>query len=270
MAGAAGDPSPVRLRGRAVAVTGSSSGIGRAVALRLAREGAAVLCCDRDRAPRPGGLDAEPDVPTDELARRAGADARFADCDVTDPEAVDRALGTLREPPAAPWGIVLAAGVFARDVSILEETVGEHDRTLAVNERGVWLGLRAGARLLRDVGGGGRLVCIASVSGLVGLTDEPAYCASKGAVVNLTRAAALDLAPYGITVNAVCPGFVATAMLAGDLADPERRARLTAAVPLGRIGTPDDVAGAVAYLMAPEAGFVTGATLTVDGGYTAG
>jgi NAD(P)-dependent dehydrogenase (short-subunit alcohol dehydrogenase family) len=258
---------PRRLDGLAMAVTGSASGIGRAIALRLAAEGAAVVCCDLHREPRPGGLDREPGVPTDELIRRDGGEARFVACDVTDARAVADAFAVIGDLGARPWGSVLAAGVFARDVSILEETEDEHDQILAVNERGVWLGLRAAGRLLADAGGG-RIVAVASISGLVGLPDEPAYCASKAAVVGLVRAAALDLAPHQVTVNAVCPGFVATAMLASEVNDPDRRATLEAQAPLGRLATTDDVAAAVAYLVAPEAGFVTGVALPVDGGYT--
>jgi NAD(P)-dependent dehydrogenase (short-subunit alcohol dehydrogenase family) len=259
---------PRRLEGLAVGVTGASSGIGRAVALRLAAEGAALVCCDLGPAPRAGGPEPEPDVPTDELIRRRGGQARFVVCDVTDAGAVEAAFSLLGDGEGRPWGVVLAAGVFARDVSILEETEDEHDWILSVNERGVWLGLRAAARLLAGPGGGGRVVAIASISGLVGMADEPAYCASKGAVINLVRAAALDLAPHGVTVNAVCPGFIATALLADKLRDPAQRAQLEARAPLGRVGTTEDVAAAVAYLVAPEAGFVTGIALPVDGGYT--
>jgi NAD(P)-dependent dehydrogenase (short-subunit alcohol dehydrogenase family) len=186
---------------------------------------------------------------------------------VTDAAAVDTAFERLPSL-GQPWGCVLAAGIFTRDVSVLEETIEEHDRIMAVNERGAWLGIRAAARQLVNAGSGGRIVCVASISGLVGLAEEPSYCASKGAVVNLVRAAALDVASHGITVNAVCPGFIATAMLATELRDPAGRAAIELATPVGRLGSPDDVAAGVAFLVSPEAGFVTGVALPIDGGYT--
>lgn len=255
------------MKGRSVLVTGAASGIGRAIALRLALAGASVLCCDVRELARPEGLDADPDVPTHAAIRRSGGRAEFAVCDVTDPTSVHAAFNRLSSL-GQPWGSVLAAGVFTRDVTILEETTEEHDRLMAVNERGVWLSLRASARQLVAGGVGGRIVCVASISGLVGLAKEPSYCGSKGAVVNLVRATALDLAPHGVTVNAVCPGFIATAMLADEVRDAARRELLERATPAGRLGMPDDVANGVAFLMRPEAGFITGVALPIDGGYT--
>lgn len=255
------------LAGRTVLVTGAASGVGRASALRLAADGATVICCDRREEPRPGGFDAEPSVPTTELISARGGGASWAPTDVTVEGALEAALD-LAESDAPLWGAVLAAGVFVRDASILDESPDEHDRVLNVNERAVWLGCRAVGQRLAQEGHGGRIVCVASISGLVGLPLEPGYCASKGAVVNLVRAVALDLAPYQVTVNSVCPGFVATAMLRSDLAVPSRRAELETSAPLGRLGTPDDVAAAVSFLMSDGAGFITGAALPVDGGYT--
>lgn len=248
-------------------MTGAASGIGRAIALRLARTGASVLCCDVRESPRLEGLDSNPAVPTHTAIQRAGGRAEFGPCDVTDPASVNAAFRQMLAL-GQPWGSVLAAGIFTRDVSIVGETVDEHDRLMAVNERGVWLGIRASARQLLGAGVGGRIVCVASISGLVGLAQEPSYCGSKGAVVNLVRAAALDLAPHGITVNAVCPGFIATAMLAEEVRDTTRRKVLEQATPAGRLGTPDDVANGVAFLMSPQAGFITGIALPIDGGYT--
>jgi NAD(P)-dependent dehydrogenase (short-subunit alcohol dehydrogenase family) len=258
---------PGRLGGRAVLVTGAASGIGRAIALRAALDGAAVLCCDIREAPRDAALEADGDKATHELIGRSGGRAEFAECDVAEPASIDSAFARL-SLVGQPWGYVLAAGIYTRDVSIVEETVDEHDRVMTINERGVWLGLRAAAQTLVAAGSGGRIVAVASISGLVGLADEPSYCASKGAVVNLVRAAALDLAPHQITVNAVCPGFVATAMLTAEMRDLQRKAALESRTPLRRVGTPADVAAGVSYLLSPDAGFVTGISLPIDGGYT--
>jgi len=256
------------LEGVGAVVTGSSSGIGRAVALRLAAEGAAVGCCDLSAAPRPGGFDELPELSTDEAIRSRGGRATFYSCDVADEESIDAALATAGDLGAPPRVYVFCAGIFTGDASILEEPVEAHDATMRINERGVWLCCRAAARRLAESGGGGRIVCIASISGLVGLRAEPSYCASKAAVVNLVRAAALDLAPHRITVNAVCPGFIQTAMLAPALEDAAKHTELERSTPWPRLGRPTDVAAAVAFLASDDAEWITGVALPVDGGYT--
>ena len=259
---------PGRLARAAALVTGAASGIGRAIALRLAAEGAEVLCCDLQRTPRVGRHDAAGGVPTDEAIRERGGRSAFHVMDAGDEVSVAAAFAAAEDLRSPLRYCVLGAGVFVRDVSILHETADEHDRIMRVNERGVWLGLREAARCLARSTEGGRIVCVASMSGLVGLADEPAYCASKGAVVNLVRAAAIDLAASHVTVNAVCPGFVETAMTARGLEDSGRRSRMEEATPLRRLGRPDDVAGAVAFLLSDDAAWITGVALPVDGGYT--
>lgn len=257
-----------RLAGSAAIVTGSSSGIGRAIALRLAEEGAEVLCCDLSAEGSPSRFDKQPERSTHELIAARGGAAVFEPCDVTDPAAVER-IFVAAERLAAPLRIaVLNAGIFLRDASILEETVAEHDRIMSVNERGVWLGCQAAARHFVNQRAAGRIVCVASISGLVGVRSEPAYCASKGAVVNLVRAVALDLAPYEINVNAIAPGFIATPMTQSMFTDPSTRAELERQTPWPRLGRPDDVAGAAAFLASDDAHWITGVTLPVDGGYT--
>jgi hypothetical protein len=260
-------PAAGRLAGQGAVVTGSSTGIGRAVAFRLADEGAEVLCCDLRPEPRPEAWDAVDALPTHSAIQQRGGTAAFCECDVRAEASVEAAFGAADELSVPTSVYVLNAGVFAGDASILSETAAAHDLTLGVNERGVWLGCRAGARRLVAAGRPGRIVCIASISGLVGLANEPAYCASKGAVVSLVRAAAVDLARYRISVNAVCPGFVATAMLRPSLEDPIKRDQFARATPWPRLGRPADIAAAVLFLVSDDADWITGVALPVDGGY---
>jgi NAD(P)-dependent dehydrogenase (short-subunit alcohol dehydrogenase family) len=167
------------------------------------------------------------------------------------------------------------AGVFTELHTILEETEDDYDFTMGVNVKGVWLGCKSAiAQMLQQAApegeSRGKIVNIASIGGLVGLMAEPSYCASKGAVVNLTRQLAVDFAPERINVNAICPGFLATAMVRPFLEDPELNALLHEKSPWPRLGTAEDVAKAALFLASDDAAWVSGAMLTVDGGYTAG
>lgn len=257
-----------RLADRAAIVTGSSAGIGRAIALRLAEEGAEVLCCDLRAGGADGECGDEPGSATHELIAARGGKAVFERCDVTDPVAVERTFSAANRLSKPLRIAVLNAGIFLRDASILEETVAEHDRIMNVNERGVWLGCQAAARHFVNGGTAGRIVCVASISGLVGLPAESAYCASKGAIVNLVRAAAADLAPHQINVNALAPGFISTAMTRSMFDDSEVRSGLERRTPWPRLGRAQDVAAAAAFLVSDDAEWITGVTLPVDGGYT--
>jgi NAD(P)-dependent dehydrogenase (short-subunit alcohol dehydrogenase family) len=257
-----------RLAGHSALVTGSSSGIGRAIALRLASEGAELLCCDLHEGCALGGFDEEPHTSTHELIAARGGTAQFEECDVADQHAVDRVFGALDGMSSPLRVVVLNAGVFLRDASILEETVTEHDTIMSVNERAVWLGCQAAAHHFVRRSLPGRIICVASISGLVGLPAEPAYCASKGAVVNLVRAVAIDLAAHAINVNAIAPGFIATSMTRSMLSDTTIRTELERQTPWPRLGRPQDIAGAAAFLASDDAEWITGVTLPVDGGYT--
>jgi NAD(P)-dependent dehydrogenase (short-subunit alcohol dehydrogenase family) len=234
---------------RRVLITGGASGIGAACVRRFHDEGCSVAVLDR--APAEG---------TAEFATT---------CDVSDAASLAAAVD---EAAAALGGldvVVAAAGIAARG-TVSETEPADWDRVLGVNLRGVYLTGRAAIPHLRAAGGGA-IVNIASQLGLVAAASAAAYCASKGAVISLTRAMAIDHGPEGIRVNCVCPGPTDTPLLEpyfGAATDPAAERRAYEAMQLhGRLVTADEVAGAVAYLAAPGSSSTMGAALVVDGGY---
>jgi len=255
-----------RLDGKVALVTGASSGNGRAIALRFAREGAAVVCADVREEPLPGG--AENGGPTHEEIARVGGSAVFVPCDVTDGEQVRNAV----ETGVGRYGRldigVANAGINLEIRDIVDEPWEVYERVIAVNQHGVWWTCKHAASAMISQGSGGRLIAIASVAGLVGSPTGVAYGTSKGAVVQIVRTLALQLARHGITVNAICPGWVRTAMTAETQSDPARFERAVSLHPLGRLGEPEDIAGAAFFLASEDASWVTGVALPVDGGYT--
>jgi NAD(P)-dependent dehydrogenase (short-subunit alcohol dehydrogenase family) len=268
----AASSAPARLRGRVAVVTGSSSGHGRAIALRLAREGAAVVCADVRKSPLPEGFEPDIDVDTDEVIARAGGEAEYIEADITSAAAMKAAAQTAAERFGGLDVWVNNAGVFLGLVSLLEEREEAFDKTLAVNLKGAWLGCRAAVSRMRtqDIKGRsrGRIVNIGSIAGEIGQADISAYSASKGAVHNLTRALAIECAPFQINVNAVAPGYFPTAMNRTFWDDPEALAAVEELHPLP-LGTPDDIAAATAFYASDDAAFVTGTILPVDGGVLA-
>lgn len=255
-----------RLDGKVALVTGSTSGIGRAIALRYAREGARVMCADIRTDPDPAVGDKE-SRPVLEAIASAGGVGRFTACDVSSESAVK----TLVETTVRTFGrldiAVANAGVSFENSDVVDESLADFERTMAVNQTGAWLTCRESAAQMIEQGDGGRLIVTASVAGLVAFPWSVAYNASKGAAVLIARTLAAKLGRHAITVNAICPGTVTTAMGAASEKDPQRR--WLASYPLGRLGDPDDIAGAAFYLASDDARWVTGIALPVDGGFTA-
>ena len=255
-----------RLEGRVALVTGSASGNGRAIALRYAREGAAVVCADVREDPDPEGFDGV--VSTHEAIVAEGGRALFVHCDVVRGDEVEAAIATAVREYGRLDIAVANAGISFEVFDLVDEPWEDYERTVAVNQHGVWWTCRESVRQMIAQGGGGRVIAVASIAGLVGSPTGVNYNTTKGAVAQLVRTLAAQVASRGITVNAMCPGYVKSAMTAVLFSDPPRLERALAATPLGRFGGPEDVAGAAFYLASDDAAWVTGVMLPVDGGYT--
>ena len=247
--------------GKVALVTGAGSGIGRATAIAFAREGAAVAVSDVDRR---GGEETVREIGMANPERRAV----FIAADVSKADAVERMV----EKTLGMFGRLdyafNNAGIEGEMAATVECTEENWEHVIGVNLTGVWLCMKAEvpAMLAR----GGVIVNCSSVAGLVGFRNLPAYCASKGGVVELTRATALEYADAGIRVDAVCPGVIRTPMVDRVIGgDAELEAQFTALEPIGRLGEPKEIAESVVWLCSDGASFVTGHALVVDGGLVA-
>src|SRR5262245_47077031 len=265
--GAAARHAGMRFEGKVAIVSGASSGNGRAIARRLAAEGAAVVCGDLQREPRPGGLDGE--RPTDATISETGATAEYIEWDITDAAATERAFQFGVDHFGAVDIVVANAGIGLVDSPLHRERPDTWKRLVDVNLTGTWNTVRVGLGTLIEQGRGGRIVTLSSAAALIGIAGVASgYAASKAAIIQLTRQAAVDGAAHGVTANVVCPGYVRTAINTAEWADPTEFARTAAKHPLGRMGETSDIAAAVAFLASPEAAWITGVTLPVDGGLT--
>ena len=247
------------LKNKVVLVTGAASGIGRAIALVAAREGARLVLSD---------LDAHAGNETAKQVRAVGAEALFADSDAgksDDAQAlVDQAMAHYGRLDVACNN----AGIGGASALLADYPLDAWAQVINVNLSGVFYGMRAQipAMLLN---GGGAIVNTASILGMVGMATAPAYTAAKHGVIGLTQAAAIAYSAQGVRINAVGPGFIHTPMVHALEDDPIVKAALIAAHPIGRLGLPEEVAELVVWLASTRASFVTGAYYPVDGGYLA-
>ena len=256
--------SKPNLSGRVAIVTGAANGIGAATAVALAAEGARVVVADVVTG------DA-----TVAAVRAVGGEAIAVHCDVADPEQVAAMVDTAVQQLGGLDVLVNNAGVGGGSTPLHELDLDDWNRTLAVNLTGPFLCTRAAMPHLL-ASGRGRIINIASTYGLIGAPLAPAYCATKGAIVNLTRQLAVDYSDKGIRVNAICPGYIDTDLgghrssMSPDQASAahERREAAAARQPIGRQAQTDEVASVVVFLAGDDSSFMTGSIVTVDGGCT--
>jgi NAD(P)-dependent dehydrogenase (short-subunit alcohol dehydrogenase family) len=249
----------MRLQNKVALITGAAVGIGAEIAKRFAAEGARVVI---------GDVNAVEARTTSESIRRSGGSARSVLLDVTKEESWKEALDGIRIAEGRLDILVNNAGITKR-IPITEMPLEDFERIMAVNVRGVFLGIKHALPFMKQHGGGS-IVNISSICGLVGhkLTNET-YTTSKGAVTLLTKSVAVRHARDNIRCNSIHPGTVDTPMMQALFTDPEKKRERLDEVPLGRLATAQDVANAALFLASDEAGFITGAALPVDGGLTA-
>ena len=248
------------LEGKVAVVTGGGDGIGRAACRHLASAGATIMVLDKNGAK------------ADEVAsaiRAEGGEATPHEVSVTDEASMEAVLAGVMETHGRLDILVNNAGVAIRSKA-LEMSIEDWNQVLAVNLTGMFLAARICARHMIVAGNGGAIVNTASIMGLSGgLYPNVAYQTTKGGVVNMTRALALEWVKSNIRVNAVAPTFVRTAFVSGLISNPEVLATIEAATPMGRLAEPEEIADAILFLASPAAAMITGSILPVDGGYLA-
>ncbi|MEI7553935.1 SDR family NAD(P)-dependent oxidoreductase [Candidatus Chlorohelix sp.] len=251
-----------RLEGKVALITGAGNGIGRITARLFASEGASVVISDR--------LDADLRE-TERLIASDGGSVTAIVCDVTNAAQVQASVNLALETYGKLNILVNNAGIGRNPARITELSEEDWDITLNVNLKGVFLGMKYAIPAMKQEGGS--IINLASVAGIVGTPKLSAYGASKAGVIQLSKTAALECARYGIRVNAVCPSWTKTNMVdlfTNSTPNPQATEQgMANAIPLGRLGHPEEIANAILFLASEESSFITGATLPVDGGLTA-
>lgn len=242
------------LKNKTAIVTGARRGIGKSIALALAKDGCNVVISDIDEK------DCEAVA---EEARELGPKALAVRCDVSKKEDVEKLFAKAVEEFGQLDILVNNAGIFPF-VPFAEMKEEDWDKVMDVNLKSVFLCSKEAAKILPE---GGRIVNISSIAAFVGFEGLVHYCATKGAINSMIRALALELAPKKITVNAVAPGAIDTPG-AGETSTEESKKQTIAMIPLSRMGEPEDIANAVVFLASEKAGYITGQTIIVDGGWT--
>ncbi|KAJ8114104.1 hypothetical protein ONZ43_g4986 [Nemania bipapillata] len=264
-----------RLSQKVAIVTGSSSGLGRAIALAYAREGAAVVCADLNREAR-AEIAEEMRLYTDDAIKLEGGEAIFVRADVSIAQdfedLVQKAVNTFGRLDILVNNAGIAIESSRPPTGVHETPDSVWDTTMNVNAKSVFLGSKYAIKQMLqqdkdESGHGGWIINIASTHGIVAAPACPSYAASKAAVVNLTRQVALDYAEHKIHCNVICPGYTQTAIFKNTIKNLSKYEEIQAKHPLG-LGVPEDIVGAAIFLATEEARWITGSVLSVDGGYT--